>query len=310
MTKEQLMQEFKLRKLIRSAIKIREHKMKTQNLKKLEDEHKLRKIVRHFLKEAKDIDASTDPIGYGSTALNAVASAFNDILKTVKDAFRFLEESAERLSFRIHTLDKMKSIFDHLEALDVRSPEAGEGPDLVGEDEITEQEEGEEEIGIDIEKVDDPDARIIPDFEKERYAPDEETEEEKEKKDFGKFSISDLDPTGARKAFEMFSNSNIQDTITKNRKTIEDKPEALKEYREFVLYNVDLWLLTYEEEYAKELGQEPAFTEPIMPRPEAAVEIGSGRKFGPPAAGEVAADVEGAGREVAAETEVELPPLV
>jgi len=306
MTKEEKMQEFKLRKLVRGAIKIREHKMKTQNLKKLENEQKLRKIVRHFLKEAKDVDASSNPVGYGSTALNAVAAAFNDILKTVKDAFRFLEETEERLSFRIHTLDKMKSIFDHLEALDGG---AG-GENLVGEGEITEQEEGEEKIDIDIEKVDDPDARIIPDFEKERYAPDEETDEEKEKKDFGEFSIADLDPTGARKAFEMFDGSNIQDTITRNRKTIEDKPGAAKEYREFVLYNVDLWLLTYEEEYSKELGQEPAFTEPIMPRPESAVEIGSGRKFGPPAAGEVASGLEGGGEEIeAAGGEAELPPL-
>jgi len=297
------MQEFKLRRLIRGAIKIRERKLKTQDLNKLEDEQKLRKIVRYFLKEAKDVDASTNPVGYGSTALNAVATAFNDILKTVKEGFRFLEEPEERESFRIHTLEKMKSILDHLEALDFQGAEAAEGG-VVGEDSIAEQERDEEKIEIDIEKVDDPDARIIPDFEKERYTPDEETDEETEKKEFGEFSISELDVTGARKAFEMFNNSNIQDTITKNRKTIEDKPGAAKEYREFVLYNIDLWLLTYEEEYAKELGQEPAFTETIMDRPESAVEIGKGRQYGPPGAGEVAA-----GMEEPTEAEEGLPPL-
>lgn len=303
------MQEIKLRRLIRSAIKIRNHKLKTENLNKLENEEKLRKIVRHFLKEAKDVDDSPSPVGYGSTALNAVAAALNDILKTIKDAFRFLEEPQERLSFRIHTLDKTKSIFDHLEALDAQDSSEAEG--VVGEDAIVEQEE-DDKIEIDFNKIDDPEARIVPDFEKERFTPDEESDEDKEKKAFGEFTNSDLDITGARKSFEMFDGSNIQDTITSNRKTIEDKGDASQEYREFVLYNIDLWLLTYEEEYSKELGQEPAFTKPIIPRPSTAVEIGAAQKFGPPAAGEVASNAgepEEEETEVAVADEVELPPL-
>ena len=79
----------------------------------------------------------------------------------------------------------------------------------------------------------------------------------------------------------------------------------------FVLYNIDLWLLTYEEEYSKELGQQPAFTKPIIPRPAAAVEIGAAKKFGPPAAGEVASNADKTEEEpdTAAAEEVELPPL-
>ena len=45
------------------------------------------------------------------------------------------------------------------------------------------------------------------------------------------------------------------------------------------MYNVDLWLLTYEQELADELGVDPAFDEVVTKRPAGAQIQGAADKF-------------------------------
>lgn len=281
-TKDEFLQEFKLRKLIRKAIQIREMKLHSEHEQLNEDEQKLRKIVRHLLKES-DIDADTKPAPYESTPVNMLADAFNQILPVLKTGLRKLSKSEERASFRMHMLEKMKSIFDNFDALEMKQM----GP--VGEGDLNEQEDETDDIKVKVMDLDNPD-RIIPDFEKERFKTKEKTPEDKEKEDFDGFALPGLDPTGARVAFDTFNDSNIQAVLANKRKTL-FKAEDKNEFREFALYNADLWLLTYEEELANELGQEPAFSEVVIPRPEKAKEIGKGTQFAP-GVGEVAAGLE------------------
>lgn len=301
-TKDEFLQEFKLRKLIRKAIQIREIKLLKEQKQTKQEEDKLRKIVRYILKEG-DVDADTKPAPYESTPVNMLADAFNQILPVLKTGLRKLSKPEERISYRLHMLERMKSIFDNFDAMDLKQMGA------VGESNLIEQEEEEDEIKMKVMDPDDPD-RIIPDFEEERYKEKEKTPEDKEKEDFEGFALPDLNPTGARVAFDTFNDSNIQTVLSNKRKTLYN-PEDKNEFRAFALYNADLWLLTYEEELSTELGQAPAFSEVVIPRPEKAKEIGKGAQFAP-GVGEVTAAATGMGAELAPEEEEEeeeLPEL-
>ena len=144
----------------------------------------------------------------------------------------------------------------------------------VGESDINEQEE-EEEDKITI-KLDDPD-RVLPSDGKEdaRFTEKEKTPEEKEEEAFEEFAITGQDPTGASEAYETFKNSNIQ-ALLADKRAILHNPEDKKIFRDYALYNADLWLITYEEELAHTQGQDPAFSETIMSKPLDAEVAGAG----------------------------------
>ena len=81
--KEQLLQEFKLRRLIRKALKIK----KAKDQRTLNEEKKLRYVLRSLLKE--NVDADTQPAPYESTALSALADAFEQILPILNYLFMY-----------------------------------------------------------------------------------------------------------------------------------------------------------------------------------------------------------------------------
>ena len=117
--------------------------------------------------------------------------------------------------------------------------------------------------------------------------PGEELENE-----FKRFAKPGMNPTGARVAFETINDSNIQSILADKRKTLFDGDDR-QEFKEYALYNVDLWLLSYEKELADTKGQEPAFTEPVTEKP-------AGAKVEPSAAG-----FEGGGEEMGMEPGME-----
>ena len=258
MNKNNIAEEIKLRTLIRQAIKFKFKKDKQKNLL---EEKQLRKIIRHFILEAKDIDADTKPAPYNSTPLNALADGFNQILPVLKTGLRGLNKPEERLSYRMHILSKFQSIFDGFEGLDVKAQ--GEG--MVGESDIMEQEEDNLTITLD------DDARVMPSDKSEepRFAEKEKSDEEKFEDEFEAERDQAQDPTGARWAFETMNDSNIEQVLSDKRKLLRS-PEYQEEFKEYCLYNVDLWLLTYEKEFSDGLGQEPAFSETIVPKPSGA----------------------------------------
>lgn len=253
MMSNQLLEERKLRAVIREAIKIRMANEKHESLSIIE-EQKLRKVIRRLLSEGSDIDADTEPAPYESTALSALADAFNQILPVLKTGLRKLKKPEERRSYRAHILQKFQSMFDNFEGLDAKQ--------AVGESDLTEQ---EKDVKIKIDNRPD-DAMIVPDIEKERFKPEEEPELEPDDADIESLAISTEDPTGARFAFTTINNSNIEKLLGDKRKLL-PSPEYKEEYKNYALYNVDLWLLTYEKELADELGTEPAFTDVVTPKP-------------------------------------------
>ena len=261
---EEVLQEFKLRRLIRKAIRIRKHKTE-------KEENQLRCVIQTLLKEG-DLDADTKPAPYESTPVNMLADAFNQILPVLKGGLRKLSKPEERESYRAHVLTKLQSIFDSFESLDSKAKGA------IGESDLTEEDEGERPKNKINVEVDDPD-RIIPDIEQKRFAPKKPDPEKELEDQFDEFSLTGKNPTGARVAFETINDSNIQSVLADKRKTLYD-PDDKEQFKQYALYNADLWLLTYEKELADLLGQSPAFSEVEMPRPSGAQEAQIAQGFG------------------------------
>lgn len=293
--KEELLQEIKLRRLIRKALKIRQAKNSLLQEQKTKEEQKLRQVIRHVLKEG-DVDADTNPAPYTSTALSALADAFNQILPVLKTGLRKLTKPEERQSYRAHVLQKFVSMFENFEALDSK-----EASGTIGEGGL------EEDLNVKLDNRPD-DAMIVPDIEKERFKPEEKPDLEPDDADVEKLAISTEDPTGARFAFNTINNSNIEKLLGDNRKLLPS--DAYKqEYKEYALYNIDLWLNTYEKELADELGTQPAFSDTVMKKPAGAQVSAPAQEFESPPETEApeTEDVEQANAEEA--EKIDIPDL-
>lgn len=251
-----------LRKIIREAVRYRYQ----QSLNKsLTEEKQLRQIIRHLITE---VDADANPAPYESTALNALADAFNQILPVLETGLRKLKRPEERQSYRAHILQKFKSIFDTFEGLDAgENTKVGEGP-------VNEQ---EDDSAVSI-KIDD-EARVMPsDGKEDDRFKEEEPNLDPDEKDLQDLVIGTEDPTGARRAFNTINNSNIEKLLADTRKLLV-RPEDRQEFKEYALYNVDLWLLSYEKDIADENGEAPAFDKVIMPKPEGAEVAAKAKQF-------------------------------
>ena len=193
------------------------------------------------------------------------------MLPVVKSGLRKLSRPEERASYRAHVLSKFQSIFSNFEGLDAQ--QSG----VVGESDINEQEEGEDKLTI---KLDDDD-RIMPSDGKEddRFKEEEPDPEQKLEDEFKDFVKPGTNPTGARVAFETINDSNIQSVLADKRKTLFDDDDK-NQFKNYALYNVDLWLLTYEKELADTKGQEPAFTEVMTDKPVGAEVKSQAAEFG------------------------------
>ena len=253
MSKEELKQEIKLRRLIKKAIKIRENKIKKQQQLVISEEAKLRKVIRHLLSEA-EVDADTEPVPYKSTAMNLINDVFGEILPVVKKGLRKLtSDPEERRSYLDHVLNKVGSMFDILNA----AQEAGKA---LAEQKIEFKiEDNDEEVGE------------TPDFEDPEAPPEPKpSKEDEEEKEFEEFAIAGKDETGARIAFDTIAGSNIEDNIRKLVRLLGDDSKR-KEAQEYFLYNLNLFAIGYEKDLAISIGQEPAFTKPVVPKPAGAV---------------------------------------
>ena len=256
--KQDILSEVKLRRLIRKAIKIQEAKRKKAESDRLLEEQKLRTVINYLIREG-DVDADGEPAPYSSTAVNALADAFNQVLPVLKSGLRKLSRPEERASYRAHVLSKFQSIFSNFEGFDAKSSAK------IGESDINEQEEDKLTITLD------DDDRVMPSDGKEdnRFTPKEKKPEEQVEDDFNIFQIAGENPTGARMAFETISDSNIEQVLADKRRLLHD-PQDKQEFKDYALYNADLWLITYEKELADSLGQEPAFTKTEMSKPSGA----------------------------------------
>ncbi len=253
-----LLEEIKLRRFIRKVIMLRKEKVLQEHKKTMLQEQNLRKVIRHLLMEA-EVDTDTEPVPYKTTAANFVNKVFGTILKPIKTGLRTLVDGPEeRLSYRDHIYQSLYDFFRTLSTVE----SAGEQP----KEDLQEQ-----DIVLDIETDDDEAAdELAPDIEDPEEPEQKMSKEDEEEQMFKKFAIQGKDATGARVAFETIQTSNIEDTIQKYHRMLGDDVKR-KQFEEYLMYNLDLFMIKYEKQLAPTVGQEPAFTEPVIPKPEGAV---------------------------------------
>ena len=118
--REEIVEELRLRKLIRKAIRIAEAK-------------KQAKILESLIKEDEIGDTEDSP--YDNTGLNTLNTLFDNILKTIETGYKELASSKEqRDSFSAHMLKAVENTLAPLRALD-KSADINEDIDIqVGSD--------------------------------------------------------------------------------------------------------------------------------------------------------------------------------
>ena len=210
--RQEIVEELRLRKIIRQAIQIAEMKTQVDQTSVFSEEERLRGVIKTLLREDEIGDTNSAP--YDNTGLNTLNTLFDNILTTVESGYKELTTSKEqRDSFSAHVLKAIENVLAPLRALD------GSDRDI------------SEEIGIDISK-DQPEDMI-------------DLRKDKEEQDIDDFSIEGQDLSGRDKAYEYFNK--VETQIVDAYKTLHN-PEDIKAFYDGLLMNLDLYFQKFEDE--------------------------------------------------------------
>ena len=226
--RQEIVEELRLRKLIRKAIQIVESKKIVEKEKLLAEEERLRKIIRHVISE--DEVGSTEESPYDNTGLNTLNTLFDNILKTIEMGYKELSSSKEqRDSFASHILKAVENTLAPLRAIEKTLAE---------------------DIDIDISK-DKP----------EDMADVRVDKQDQEKEQFG---IEGQDLTGRDKAYETFNK--VETQIVDAYKTLHSD-EDIKAFYDGLLMNLDLYFKKFEDEIKPEVDA-PETAADVQPEPD------------------------------------------
>ncbi len=171
-SRQEIIEELRLRKLIKQAIQIVESKKSSNS-----DEDRLRKIVQTLLRE--DAVGDTRDAPYDSTGLNTLNTLFDNILTQLEDGYKELATGKDqRDSFAAHILTNIVNTLAPLRALD--NQESGLSEEI--------------DIEVSTDKPEDMEDIRMSDEEKERES----------------FTIKGLDLSGRDKAMATFKNIETQ----------------------------------------------------------------------------------------------------
>ena len=229
--RQEIVEEIRLRKLVRKAIRIAEAKRARKQDEVLLEEERLRKVIRNLIAEAEVGDTEDSP--YDNTGLNTLNTLFDNILKTVETGYKELASSKEqRDSFASHILKAVENSLAPLRALD--------SADQLDED-----------IDIELSKDKPEDMSDI------RVDKDEQAVED--------FGIEGEDLTGRDKAYETFNK--VETQIVDAYKTLHNQ-EDIKAFYDGLLMNLDLYFKKFEDEIKPEV-KAPETGAEVQPEPDA-----------------------------------------
>jgi hypothetical protein len=224
-SRDQLIREQKLKLVIKNIIN---NKLKERKSKVLNEENKLRQVIRLLLKEATAV-ADNDPAPHASTGINVLEDLLKKIIPIIEIDFKKLTSSEEqRQSYRAHLI---KATVDALAPQKVARAAGSSGMS-----QLEEQEDEDNPESIDI-SVDEPEND-------EKYIPikDEEPEEEKEKEEpedeKEAFGIAGKDRTGRNVAYDTFKK--IGSTIIDAYDVLEDQKD-METFYDYLLTNLKLY---------------------------------------------------------------------
>jgi len=211
--RQEIVEELRLRKLIRKAIHIAEAKRVRKQDEVLTEEERLRQVIRTMLKEDEVSDTESSP--YDNTGLNTLNTLFDNILKTIETGYKELASSKEqRDSFSSHMLKAVENTLAPLKALDKSEKTI------------------EEDIDIDIGGEDKPEDM-------------EDVRKDKEEVDKEQFGIEGEDLTGRDKAYETFNK--VETQIVDAYKSLHN-PSDVEAFYDGLLMNLDLYFKKFEDE--------------------------------------------------------------
>ena len=229
--RQQFVEELKLREQIRRAIKIIREKKEAKAKAILEEETKLRTIIRSLLNEK-------EGEGDESTGIAFLRRDLKKILPELEEAYTSLRTSVDqRKSYRAHVLNAIQNLITVSDTNFNATPDKDPGEEAVGI---------EEQIDVNI-GDDPPDARKRIDIGREK--PEEEnevdTEKAKEEAELEDFAIAGEDRTGAVEALR--SMKQIENVIKKTYNGLFD-PNDRDLYADYLLTNLQLYFDEFEEE--------------------------------------------------------------
>ena len=229
--RQQFVEELKLREQIRRAIKIIKEKREAKTKAILEEEIKLRTIIRSLLNEK-------EGEGDESTGIAFLRRDLKKILPELEEAYTSLRTSIEqRKSYRAHVLNAIQNLITVSDTNFNATPDKDPGEESVGI---------EEQIDVNI-GDDPPDARKRIDIGREK--PEEENEidaeKAKEEAELEDFALAGEDRTGAVEALR--SMKQIENVIKKTYNGLFD-PNDRDLYADYLLTNLQLYFDEFEEE--------------------------------------------------------------
>ena len=251
----ELIQELKLRRVIREGIRTVKERNKIKEYDNILEESQLRGVIRQLLiNEGRGKPEG----GHKSTAINRLEKLLHNIIDVLEDDFKELAtDKAQRDSFRAHIINAVQNTFEP-EELAMRA-DTGEGLN--------------ERIKIKVSGMDDPRFINVPRASKEDEDKEEE-EELKQKEDpeaikKSNFIIPGHDETGAEAAFLTYDKVETQiETAYSTLKNEEDR----ETFEDYMIANLKIYFDQFEEE------MNPSIEEPASDIPAAADDVA-----GPPA---------------------------
>ena len=229
--RQQFVEELKLREQIRRAIKIIKEKKEAKAKAILEEEMKLRTIIRSLLNEK-------EGEGDESTGIAFLRRDLKKILPELEEAYTSLRTSVEqRKSYRTHVLNAIQNLITVSDTNFNATPDKDPGEEAVG---IEEQ--------IDVNIGDDaPDVNKRIDIGREKPEEESEVDAEKAKEDaeLEDFAIAGEDRTGAVEALR--SMKQIENVIKKTYNGLFDQNDR-DIYADYLITNLQLYFDEFEEE--------------------------------------------------------------
>ena len=205
--RQQFVEELKLREQIRRAIKIIREKKEAKARAILEEETKLRTIIRSLLNEK-------EGEGDESTGIAFLRRDLKKILPELEEAYTSLRTSVDqRKSYRAHVLNAIQNLITVSDTNFNATPDKDPGEEAVGI---------EEQIDVNI-GDDPPDARKRIDIGREKPEEENEVDAEKAKEEaeLEDFAIAGEDRTGAVEALR--SMKQIENVIKKTYNGLFDR---------------------------------------------------------------------------------------
>mgnify|MGYP001364626289 CR=1 FL=1 len=249
--REELLEELKLRKIVRKSIKIIKEKKQRQEHEDILNEslqkQKFRKLVRKLI-----LAESSEPKPiYRSTGIMKLEKLLTNIVPTLESDYKDLTTDIDqRESFRSHILNAVEN------SLEPDKLNAESDPDVedLNEDEIAERKKAKIRIDTDIE--DDPMFIDVDRPGKEDEEKDEIDPDEKKRIDFG-MGLEDQDETGRNEAYDTYQSVGSQ--IEKAYVSLANEKDKNMFY-DYLMANLKLYFDKFEEEM-----------QPNLPEPESEI---------------------------------------